>query len=77
MLPIACTAYNFFPNGQSKESTFFLMFGRDVFIPTLLNLLQTKLRYLEDVFLIIYKDAKRGLHINSNKSKKGKRQTTY
>ena len=30
VLDIASTAYNFSPNGQSQESAFFLMFGRDV-----------------------------------------------
>ena len=45
---IACTAYNFFPNGQSHESAFFLMFRRDLYIPTLANLLQSKLWYQRD-----------------------------
>ena len=40
---IICTTYNFFPNGQSHDSAFFLMFGRDVFIPASANLLQPKL----------------------------------
>ena len=30
---LACTAYNFFPNEHSRESPFFLMFGRDPRIP--------------------------------------------
>ena len=29
LVPLACTAYNFIPNEHSKESPFFLMFGRD------------------------------------------------
>ena len=37
--------YTFFPNGQSQESRFFLMFWRNVYNPTLENLLQPKLRY--------------------------------
>ena len=45
---ISCTAYNF-PNGQSHESAFCLMFGRYththiyVYTPTFANLLQPKL----------------------------------
>ena len=29
VIPLAYTAYNFLPNEHSKESIFFLMFGRD------------------------------------------------
>ena len=29
VVPLACAAYNFFPNEHSRESPFFLMFGRD------------------------------------------------
>ena len=45
MLPLACAAYNFMPNEHSKESPFFLMFGRD---PVLLlnTLLEPKIRYM-------------------------------
>ena len=35
-------------NSQSQESSFFLMFGRDMYIPILGNILQPKLRYLGD-----------------------------
>ena len=42
---LACAAYNFFPNEHSRESPFFLMFGRDPLIP-LNKLLRPKLRYL-------------------------------
>ena len=35
VVPLACAAYNFLPNKHSKESPFFLMFGRDsVFLLT-------------------------------------------
>ena len=44
-VPLACAAYNFFPNEHSRESPFFLMFGRDPFLP-LTKLLRPKLRYL-------------------------------
>ena len=45
IVPLACAAYNFFPNEHSRESPFFLMFGRDPLIP-LTKLLRPKLRYL-------------------------------
>ena len=48
ILYIACGAYNFFPNGQSPELAFFLMFDRDIYIPTLAYLLPPKLKYLGD-----------------------------
>ena len=45
LIPLACAAYSFIPNEHSKESPFFLMFGRD---PVLLlnTLLGPKMRYL-------------------------------
>ena len=33
LVPLACAAYNFLPNEHSKESPFFLMFGRDPVLP--------------------------------------------
>ena len=45
LVPLACAAYNFIPNEHSKESPFFLMFGRDPVIP-LNTLLKPKIRYL-------------------------------
>ena len=33
VIPLACAAYNFLPNEHSKESPFFLMFGRDAVLP--------------------------------------------
>ena len=33
LVPLACAAYNFIPNKHSKESPFFLMFGRDPVLP--------------------------------------------
>ena len=44
---LATAAYNFFPNEYSKESPFFLMFGRDPRLP-LNTLLQPKIRYMGD-----------------------------
>ena len=45
VVPLACAAYNFFPNEHSRESPFFLMNGRDPLLP-LTKLLQPKVRYL-------------------------------
>ena len=44
LVPLACAAYNFIPNEHSKESPFFLMFGRDPILP-LNTLLGPKLQY--------------------------------
>ena len=46
VVPLACAAYNFLPNEHSRESPFFLMFGRDPKLP-LNTLLQPKIRYWE------------------------------
>ena len=45
LIPLACAAYKFIPNEHSKESPFFLMFGRDPALP-LNTLLGPKMRYL-------------------------------
>ena len=45
LVPLACAAYNFIPNEHSKESPFFLMFGRDPVVP-LNTLLEPKIRYM-------------------------------
>jgi len=42
---LACAAYNYFPNEHSKESPFFLMFGRDPLVP-LNSLIEPKVRYM-------------------------------
>ena len=47
LTPLACAAYNFLPNEHSKESPFFLMFGRDPRLP-LTEMFQPKVRYLGD-----------------------------
>ena len=44
---LATAAYNFFLNEHSRESTFYLMFGRDPRLP-LNTLLQPKIRYMGD-----------------------------
>ena len=45
LVPLACAAYNFIPNEHSKESPFFLMFGRDPVLP-LNTLLEPEIRYM-------------------------------
>ena len=45
VVPLACTAYNFMPNENSRESPFFLMFARDPILP-LNTLLQPKVQYM-------------------------------
>ena len=43
LVPLACAAYNIIPNEHSKESPFFLMFGRDPVL-SFNTLLETKIR---------------------------------
>ena len=45
VVPLACVAYNFLPAEHSRESPFFLMYGRDPLLP-LNKLLQPKVRNL-------------------------------
>ena len=45
VVPLACAAYNCLHNEHSRESPFFLMYGRDPLLP-LNKLLQPKIRYL-------------------------------
>ena len=45
VIALACVAYNFLPNEHSKESPFFLMFGRDAVLP-LNSLLSPQMHYL-------------------------------
>ena len=56
LVPLACAAYNFIPNEHSKESPFFLMFGRDPVLP-LNTLLDPKIRYLGNDFNVLSLDA--------------------
>ena len=48
ILPLAATAYNWFPNEHSKEPAFFLMFGRDA-VTQFAELIKPKQRYLGDI----------------------------
>ena len=52
LVHLACTAYNFIPNEHSKESPFFLMFGRDLILP-LNTLFEPKIRYMGNDFNLI------------------------
>ena len=56
LVPFACAAYNFIPNEHSKESPFFLMFGRDPVLP-LNTLLGPKMRYMGNDMNILLLEA--------------------
>ena len=61
LIPLACAAYNFIPNEHSKESPFFLMFGRDPVLP-LNTLLEPKLRYLGNEINILSLEAMKNMY---------------
>ena len=61
LVPLACAAYNFIPNEHSKESPFFLMFGRDPVLP-LNTLLEPKLRYLGNDINILSLEAMKNMY---------------
>ena len=60
LVPLACAVYNFIPNEHSKESPFFLMFGRDPILP-LNTLLGPKVRYLENYINILSLEAMKNI----------------
>ena len=60
LVPLACAAYNFIPNEHSKESPFFLMFGRDPGLP-LNTLLEPKIRYLGNDINILSLDVMKNM----------------
>ena len=60
LVPLACTVYNFIPNEHSKESPFFLMFGRDPILP-LNTLLGLKIRYLGNDINILSLEAMKNM----------------
>ena len=63
VIPLACAAYNFFPNEHSKESPFFIMFGRDAVLP-LNSLLSPQMRYLgNDLNVLSLEALKNMFHI--------------
>ena len=61
LIPLACAAYNFIPNEHSKESPFFLMFGRDPVLP-LNTLLEPKLRYLGNEINVLSLEATKNMY---------------
>ena len=61
LVPLACVAYNFIPNEHSKESPFFLMFGRDLVLP-LNTLLEPKIRYMGNDINIISLETMKNLY---------------
>ena len=60
LIPLACAAYKFIPNKHSKESLFFLMFGRDPVLP-LNTLLGPKMRYLGNYLNILLLEAMKNM----------------
>ena len=60
LVHLACAAYNFIPNEHSKESPFFLMFGRDPILP-LNTLLEPKIRYLGNDINILSLDVMKNM----------------
>ena len=69
LVPLACAAYNFIPNEHSKESPFFLMFGRDPILP-LNTLLEPKIRYLgNDINVICLESMKNMFEITATNLK--------
>ena len=56
-------AYNVFPTRANRESPFFLMFQRDCYIPTLMLLLEPKLRYAGDEHMKVSFDALHELYM--------------
>ena len=60
LIPLACAAYNYILNEHSKESPFFLMFGRDPVLP-LNTLLGPKMRYLGNAINILSLEAMKNM----------------
>ena len=60
LVPLTCAAYNFMPSEHSKESPFFLIFGRDPVLP-LNMLLGHKMRYLGNYMNILFLEAKKNI----------------
>ena len=61
LVPLACDAYNFIPHEHSKESLFFLMFGRDPVLP-LNTLLEPKIRYMGNDINILSLEAMKNVY---------------
>ena len=61
VIALACAAYNFLPNEHSKESPFFLLFGRDAVLP-LDSLLSPQLCYLGNDLNILSLEALKNMY---------------
>ena len=74
---LATAAYNFLPNEHSRESLFFIMFGRDPRLP-LAELFQHKLRYLGTDETVLSLQSLRNMYliIAENLRKARERSTT-
>ena len=69
LIPLTCATYNFIPNEHSKESPFFLMFGRDPVLP-LNTLLSPKIRNLgNDINVLSLEALKNMFEIAATNSK--------
>ena len=60
VVTLACAAYNFMPNENSRESTFFLMFARDPILPVN-TLIKPKICYMGDDTNIISLEAMKSI----------------
>ena len=80
IVPLACAAYNFLPNEHSRESPFFLMFGRDPLLP-LTKLLKPKIRYLGNDENILSLEALKNMYqlvvTNSRYAREKRQPKTY
>ena len=61
LIPLAVSAYNFFPCQSSKESPFVLMFGRDSITP-IAKLLEPKLKFYGEKGICLRMDTLRKLY---------------
>ena len=69
LVPLACAAYNFMPNENSRELPFFLMFARDPILP-LNTLLESKIRCMgNDINMIFSRGNKIYVRTGSSKAK--------
>ena len=56
-------AYNILPHSATEESLFFLIYGRDIYLPTLHQFLQPKMRYMGDDKCRIHLDAMQKIYM--------------
>ena len=72
---IAYAAYDFVPKKHSKESKFFLMFGKDVYTPP--EHLNQKIRYMGDAKSLLALDALRDMYTLAIHNIKLSRETQW